>query len=40
MYVRKRLFRLLYKNREKLAENVGVKGENVNIYGEKTIFLE
>jgi len=34
-YVRKRLF---YKKEKKLAKNVGVKGENLNILGEETIF--
>jgi len=28
----------LKRKREKLAKNVGVKGENLNILGENTIF--
>jgi len=38
-YVRTRFyFRLSNQKERKLAKNVGVKGENVNILGEKTIF--
>src|SRR6218665_3722657 len=32
------LFVFFIRNREKFAKNVGVKGENVNILGEKTFF--